>query len=74
MDQRDWELLDQQMRGFRPPRNEGILGLTVAAVFLAGLTLGSVLFTHQSARTQLAWNNAKVATYFPNRSAPTINR
>jgi hypothetical protein len=32
------------------------------------------LFTHQSARTQLAWNNAKVATYFPNRSAPTINR
>jgi hypothetical protein len=74
MDQRDWELLDQQMRGFSPPRNEGILGLMVAAVFLAGLTLGSILFNHQSAPTQLAWNNAKVATYVPNGSAPTINR
>jgi|HubBroStandDraft_2_1064218.scaffolds.fasta_scaffold454444_1 hypothetical protein len=74
MDQRDWELLDQQMRGSSPPRNDGILGLSVAAVFLAGLTLGSILFAHQSAPTQLARNNAKVATYFPNGSAPTISR
>jgi hypothetical protein len=74
MDQRDWELLDQQMRGFSPPRNDGILGLTVAVVFLTGLTLGSLLFAHQSAPTQLAWNNAKVATYVPNGSAPTSSR
>ena len=74
MDQRDWELLDRQMRGFGPPRHDGILGLTVAVVFLAGLTLGSILFAHQSAPTQLAWNNAKVAAYFPNGSAPTTSR
>jgi hypothetical protein len=73
MDRHDWELLDQQMRGYRPPRNNRIMSLTVAVVFLAGLALGGLL-THQRAPTQLAWNNAKVATYFSHESASTTTR
>ena len=33
MEQRDWELLDKQARGLRPPRNDGVIVLTVVAVF-----------------------------------------
>ena len=33
MEQRDWELLDKQVRGLRPPRNDGVIVLTVVAVF-----------------------------------------
>jgi hypothetical protein len=66
MDQRDWKLLDQQMRGVSPPRSNGSLSLTVAVVFLAGLIIGGMLFTPESAPVQLAWNNAKVAVYYPN--------
>ena len=73
MNQRDWELLDKQMRGFSPPRNDGIMSLMVAVVFLAGLVLGGILFRHESGPMQPAWNNAKVATYLPNGSAPTTS-
>jgi hypothetical protein len=66
VDQRDWELLNEQMRRFSPPPDNGIMGLTVAVVFLAGLALGGILFTHESSPMQPAWNNTKVATYLSN--------
>lgn len=74
MDQRDWELLDQQMRVYTTPRSNGVTGLTVALVFLVGLVLGGILFNHKSAPVQLAWNNPKVTTYFPHVSPPITNR
>jgi hypothetical protein len=74
MDQRDWELLDKQMRRSTPPRNDGIVVLTIATVFLAGLAVGGILFGQESVAERFTGNNAKVASYLPNRSAPTINR
>jgi hypothetical protein len=44
MDRRDDELLAKQMHGMVPPRNDGLVGLTVAAVFLIGLFLGATVF------------------------------
>jgi hypothetical protein len=43
MDRRDQELLDKQMRSLTPPRNEGFIAVLLAAMFLVGMTLGSVL-------------------------------
>ena len=74
MDQRDWELLDQQMRGLSPSRNDGIMGLTIVVVFFAGVFLGGVFFPRESGLMEVAQNNAKVATYLPNGSAPTTSR
>jgi energy-converting hydrogenase Eha subunit F len=54
MNQRDQELLDKQMRRLTPPSNEGLIGVMLAAMFLVGMTLGSVLTPHQSAPTQIA--------------------
>jgi energy-converting hydrogenase Eha subunit F len=54
MNQRDQELLDKQMRRLSPPRNEGLIGVMLAVMFLVGMTLGSVLTPHQSAPTQIA--------------------
>ena len=54
MDRRDQELLDKQMRRLTPPRNESVVALMLAAMFLVGVTLGSVLSPHQSAPTQIA--------------------
>ena len=49
MDQRDWELLDKQLQGPNPSRrNNGGMFLTVVAIFFAGMTLGSILFAHES--------------------------
>ncbi len=48
MDRRDQELLDKQMRRLEPPRNDGVIAVMLAAMFLVGMTLGSVLSTHQS--------------------------
>jgi hypothetical protein len=74
MDRRDWELLDQQMRGFSSPRDNSVMSLTVAVVFLVGLVLGGVLFNHKTAPAQFAWNNANVATYFSHGSSPITSR
>ena len=54
MNRRDQELLDKQMRRLTPPRNEGVIALMLAAMFLVGVTLGSVLSPHESAPTQIA--------------------
>ena len=54
MDRRDQELLDKQMRRLTPPRHEGVIALMLAAMFLVGVTLGSVLSPHKSEPTQIA--------------------
>jgi hypothetical protein len=54
MDRRDQELLDKQMRRLSPARNDGAIAVMLAAMFLVGMTLGSVLSPHQSAPTQIA--------------------
>ena len=57
MDQRDWELLDRQLRGPNPsPRNNGGMFLTVVAIFFAGMTLGGILFAHESKPMRIASN------------------
>jgi hypothetical protein len=43
MDQRDQELLDKQMRRLSPPQNEGVIAVLLAATFLVGMAIGSVL-------------------------------
>jgi len=74
MDKRDWELLEKRMRRSSPPRNDGIVGLTVAAVFLAGMALGGVLLAHENGPTRPAWNNVQVATFLLNGLAPTTSQ
>jgi hypothetical protein len=54
MDRRDQELLDKQMRRLGPPRNDGVIAVLLAAMFLVGMTLGSVLSAHQSEPIQIA--------------------
>ena len=54
MEQRDWELLDKQMRGLSPPRNDAIIVFTVVAMFFAGMTLGGLLFPRQGEPLQIA--------------------
>jgi len=50
----DQELLDKQTRRLSPPRNEGVIALMLAAMFLVGITLGSVLSPHKSEPVQIA--------------------
>jgi hypothetical protein len=54
MDRYDQELLDKQMRMLSPPRNEGVIVVMLAVMFLVGMALGSVLFAHNSQLTQIA--------------------
>jgi hypothetical protein len=54
MNRYDQELLDKQMRRLTPPTNEGVIAVMLAAMFLIGMTLGSVLSPQQSAPTQTA--------------------
>jgi hypothetical protein len=52
MDRRDRELLDSQLTRLQPEsRREGVLLLILAAVFLAGLAAGGLLFANSSTRT-----------------------
>jgi hypothetical protein len=53
MDRRDQELLDKQMRRLTPPRNEGVIALLLAAMFLVG-TLGGALSEHKTEPIQIA--------------------
>ena len=43
MDRHDQELLDKQMRRLSPPRNDAANAVLLAAMFLVGMALGSVL-------------------------------
>jgi hypothetical protein len=43
MNRYDEELLDKQMSRLSPPENEGVIALMLAATFLVGIALGSVL-------------------------------
>jgi hypothetical protein len=54
MDRRDQELLDKQMRRLTPPRNDSVIAVMLAAMFLVGMALGSVLSAHQSEPIQIA--------------------
>jgi hypothetical protein len=54
MDRRDQELLDKQMRRLTPPRNDGVIVVMLAAMFLVGMALGGVLSPHESAPIQIA--------------------
>jgi len=58
MDQRDWELLDKQLRGANlPQRNDSLTVFTVVAVLLAGIAFGSLVVTHESSPTRVASNH-----------------
>jgi hypothetical protein len=54
MDRRDQELLDKQTRRLTPPRNDGVIAVLLAAMFLFGMTLGSVLSEPKIEPTQIA--------------------
>jgi hypothetical protein len=54
MDRREKELLDKQMRLLSAPRNDGVIVVMLAAMFLVGVAIGGVVFPHQSEPTQIA--------------------
>jgi len=53
MDRHDRKLLDKQMGKVTPQRNEGVIVVMLAGMFLVGLALGSVV-SRESASTQIA--------------------
>jgi hypothetical protein len=71
MEQRDWELLDKQVRELRPQRNDGVIVLSVVAVFFAGMILGGLLVPHESELMRIASNDAPAAISLPNGVPPT---
>ena len=54
MDRRDQELLDKQMRRLSPPRNDGVILVMLAAMFLVGMALGGFLSAHENEPMQIA--------------------
>jgi hypothetical protein len=54
MDRRDQELLDKQMRRLSRPRNDGVIVVLLAAMFLVGVALGTILSPYESAPIQIA--------------------
>jgi hypothetical protein len=56
MDQRDLALLDKQLRGLNPPRNDRVVGIAVVAVFFIGMAVGGVLFASAAEPTRTAAN------------------
>jgi len=74
MEQRDWELLDKQVQGLRPPRNDGVMVLMVVAVFFAGMILGGLLIPHERELMRIASNDARTAISLPNSAPPTTWR
>ena len=69
MDKRDQELLDKQLHGLGVSSgSDGVTGLTVLAVFFAGLTIGGFLFAYTSEPMRVASNSfATSAISVPNR-------
>ena len=74
MEQRDWELLDKQVRELRPQRNDGVIVLSVVAVFFAGMILGGLLVPHESELMRIASNDARTAFLLSNGAPPTTWR
>jgi hypothetical protein len=54
MDRRDRELLDKQMRRLSPPRNDGVIAVMLAVMFVVGMTLGGVLSEPKTEPIQIA--------------------
>jgi hypothetical protein len=54
MDRRDQALLDKQMRTLSPPRNDGVIAVMLAVMFVVGMTLGGVLSEHETEPAQIA--------------------
>jgi hypothetical protein len=54
MDRRDQELLDKQMRRLSSPRNDGVIVVLLAVMFVVGMTLGSVLSEPKTEPIQIA--------------------
>jgi hypothetical protein len=54
MDRRDQELLDKQMQRLTAPRNDGVIAVLFVAMFLVGMTLGSVLSEPKTEPIQIA--------------------
>jgi hypothetical protein len=67
MDKRDWELLDKQLCGVSrsPPQNGAIIGLTIVAVFLAGIGIGDILSKSKQANTNYAAVISRIAGASP---------
>jgi hypothetical protein len=54
MDRRDQALLDKQMRRLSPPRNDGVIAVMLAVMFVVGMTLGGVLSEPKTEPIQIA--------------------
>jgi hypothetical protein len=54
MDRRDQELLDKQMRRLSPPRNDGVIAVMLAVMFVVGMTLGGVVSEPKTEPIQIA--------------------
>ena len=61
MELRDWELLDKQVWGLRPPRNKRVTVLTVIAVFFSGMIIGGILFAPETQPVRIASSHATAA-------------
>ncbi len=71
MDQRDQELLNRRLDKLTPPHHDGILILTVVAMFFVGMTLGGFLTARESPALQVAANDI-AATVYPQGPPPLI--
>jgi hypothetical protein len=64
MNRRDQELLARQMSHFQPPASGGnVVTLVLVAVFLAGMTIGSV-FSFASRHVQQSSDDGRTALAF----------
>jgi hypothetical protein len=70
-DQHDWELLEKQLSGVthKPPRDNGFM---VAAVFLAGMAIGGILFANESKQMKTVSDDAMTAIALQNGVSPIV--
>ena len=69
MEQRDWKLLDKQVQGLRPPRNDGVMVLMVVAVRWHDPRRPPI--PHKRELMRIASNDARTAISLPNSAPPT---
>jgi hypothetical protein len=70
MNKRDRVLLDKQLRGYTPRRRDGVMILTVVAVFFAGMTVGGVIFQRQSDPTRNVSGEETAISYLQGHGSP----